>query len=105
MTPSEGASPAQQRLQALVNSTDGFAIAEEDLSIRGPGEFFGVRQWGLPELRVADLIRDAALLQEARAEAFSLLASDPGLTVPAHRPLREAMLRRWEAKLELAGIG
>jgi ATP-dependent DNA helicase RecG len=105
MTPSEGASPAQQRLQALVNSTDGFAIAEEDLSIRGPGEFFGVRQWGLPELRVADLIRDAALLQEARGEAFSLLASDPGLTVPAHRPLREAMLRRWEAKLELAGIG
>jgi ATP-dependent DNA helicase RecG len=98
-------SPAHLRLQALVNSTDGFAIAEEDLSIRGPGEFFGVRQWGLPELHVADLIRDAALLQEARDEAFRLLASDPTLKAPVHRPLREAMLRRWQGKVELAAIG
>jgi ATP-dependent DNA helicase RecG len=100
-----GPSPAQQRLNALVNSADGFVIAEQDLRIRGPGEFFGVRQWGLPELRVADLVRDASLLQEARDDAVQLLRADPQLLASAHRGLREAMLRRWQSKLELAGVG
>jgi ATP-dependent DNA helicase RecG len=103
--PGGDASPAQQRLGALVDSGDGFVIAEQDLRIRGPGDFFGVRQWGLPEFRVADLVRDAGLLQEAREEAFRLLTADPKLAGPAHRGLREAMLRRWQAKLELAGVG
>jgi ATP-dependent DNA helicase RecG len=103
--PATEASPAQQRLGALVDSGDGFVIAEQDLRIRGPGEFFGIRQWGLPEFRVADLVRDAGLLQEAREEAFNLLTADPKLTAPAHRGLREAMLRRWRAKLDLAGVG
>jgi ATP-dependent DNA helicase RecG len=66
-----GSSPSRQRLEALVNSTDGFVIAEEDLRIRGPGEFFGVRQWGLPELRVANLIRDGVLLGPASVRAAS----------------------------------
>jgi ATP-dependent DNA helicase RecG len=80
-------------------------IAEQDLRIRGPGEFFGVRQWGLPELRVADLVRDASLLQQARDDAVQLLTADPKLLAPAHRGLREAMLRRWQTKLELASVG
>lgn len=96
--------PTQRRLEALVNCSDGFAIAEEDLRIRGPGEFFGVRQWGLPEFRAANLIRDATLLQQARKEAFALLAGDPHLLDPAHRVLKAAMLRRWQEKLALGSV-
>lgn len=99
-----GASPSRQRLTALVNSTDGFVIAEEDLRIRGPGEFFGVRQWGLPELRVANLVRDALLLELARREAFALLAADPHLSAPRHRALRAVVLRRWRDKLDLGSV-
>jgi ATP-dependent DNA helicase RecG len=97
-------SAARQRLEALVKSTDGFVIAEEDLRLRGPGEFFGVRQWGLPEFRVASLLRDRELLGQARKDAFRLLASDPGLAQPSHRLLRAALLRRWQAKLELGSV-
>lgn len=95
---------AGERLEALVRSTDGFVIAEEDLRIRGPGEFFGYRQWGLPEFRVADLIRDADLLQQARQEAFALVKSDGTLSAPAHRAVRDAMIRRWGKKLELGSV-
>lgn len=100
----ESVSTARERLEALVRSTDGFVIAEDDLRIRGPGEFFGLRQWGMPEFRVANLVRDGDLLQQAREEALSLLQSDPGLKEPAHQGLREAMLRKWEKKLELGSI-
>jgi ATP-dependent DNA helicase RecG len=100
----EPASAARERLNALVRSTDGFVIAEEDLRIRGPGEFFGFRQWGMPEFRVANLVRDADLLQQARQEAFALLKQDPQLKAPVHRALRETMLRRWEAKLDLGSV-
>ena len=102
--PSPPSSPARERLEALVRSTDGFVIAEEDLRIRGPGEFFGFRQWGIPEFRVANLVRDADLLQQARQEAFALLTQDPQLKAPAHRAVREAMLRRWQEKLELGSV-
>ena len=98
------ASQAARRLDALVKSTDGFVIAEEDLKIRGPGEFFGVRQSGMPEFRVANLVRDSALLGQARAEAFALLEHDAHLDAPAHRSLRAAMVQRWEAKLELGTV-
>jgi ATP-dependent DNA helicase RecG len=97
-------SMARERLDALVRSTDGFVIAEEDLRIRGPGEFFGLRQWGMPEFRVANLVRDAELLRQARQEAFALLKQDPQLKAPVHRALRETMLRRWETKLDLGSI-
>lgn len=100
----EPVSNASERLEALVQSNDGFVIAEEDLRIRGPGEFFGLRQWGMPEFRVANIVRDADLLQQARLEAFSLLKVDPGLKAAAHQGLKEAMLRKWEQKLELGSI-
>lgn len=100
----ESMSTARERLEALVRSHDGFVIAEDDLQIRGPGDFFGLRQWGMPEFRVANLVRDGDLLQQARQEAFSLLQSDPGLKEPAHQELRGAMLRKWEKKLELGSI-
>jgi ATP-dependent DNA helicase RecG len=95
---------AQQRLAAMVKSHDGFVMAEEDLRIRGPGEWFGLRQWGLPEFRAANLIRDADLLQQARRAAFSVIEEDPRLNAPQHRTLKATMLRRWQAKLALGSI-
>ncbi len=100
----ESASLVKERLEALVRSNDGFVIAEEDLRIRGPGEFFGFRQWGMPEFRVANIVRDGDLLHQARLEAFSLLKQDPQLTASAHQGIKEAMLRKWQKKLELGSI-
>jgi ATP-dependent DNA helicase RecG len=99
-----GPSASRERLEALVRSNDGFVIAEEDLRIRGPGEFFGFRQWGMPDFRVANIVRDADLLQQARQEAFALLKIDPDLKAPAHQELRDAMLRKWQEKLELGSV-
>jgi ATP-dependent DNA helicase RecG len=96
---------AAARLRALVDSTDGFKIAEEDLRLRGPGEFLGTRQHGLPELRVGDLLRDAELIQLARDEARQIVASDPLLEQAEHRSLRDAMLRRFGNVLESASAG
>ena len=74
------------RLKVMTQTGDGFRIAEEDLRLRGPGDFFGVRQHGLPGLRVADLGCDTRLLQEAQTAAEELLAADPELnTCPAIR--------------------
>jgi len=84
---------ASRRLGILANCDDGFKIAEADLAIRGPGEFLGTRQHGLPEFRIADLLRDGALLSLARREAFLLLENDPELAhsdnVPARKTLNE----------------
>ncbi len=80
------------RLKVLTKTSDGFQIAEEDLRLRGPGDFFGLRQHGLPGLKVADLGCDAALLREAQAAADGLLARDPDLkTCPATAERVEAM--------------
>jgi ATP-dependent DNA helicase RecG len=96
---------AKQRLRAITESHDGFVIAERDLEIRGPGEFLGTRQSGIPELRVAHLIRDQHVLAEAREEAFALVAADPHLTRPEHQALRQALQERWQQKFELLHVG
>ncbi len=96
---------ARRRMDAMVETNDGFRIAEADLQLRGPGEFFGTRQSGLPQFRVADLLRDAAILEEARAEAQAIVAADPELRDAAHRGLRERLLARWRGKLALASVG
>jgi ATP-dependent DNA helicase RecG len=96
---------AQRRIAAMTGTNDGFRIAEVDLELRGPGDFFGTRQSGLPDFRVADLLRDGAMLEEARREAFALVHADPQLAASEHRGLRGALLARWRGKLDLAGIG
>jgi ATP-dependent DNA helicase RecG len=96
---------AKQRLQAITEHHDGFMIAERDLEIRGPGEFLGTRQSGLPELRVAHLIRDQHILDEARHEAFALVAEDPHLSDPEHKGLIRALMQRWQEKFELMHVG
>src|SRR5882724_13094843 len=96
---------ARRRIDAMTSTNDGFRIAEVDLELRGPGEFFGTRQSGLPELRATDLLRDTSLLEEARREASGIIARDPELADPAHRALRAALLARWRGKLALATAG
>ena len=96
---------AQRRVDAMTSTNDGFRIAEVDLELRGPGEFFGTRQSGLPEFRAVDLLRDTALLEEARREATAIIARDRELSDAAHRALRAALLARWRGKLALATAG
>jgi ATP-dependent DNA helicase RecG len=95
----------RQRLEAMAATQDGFRLSEVDLQIRGPGEFFGTRQSGLPEFRTAGLVTHAHLLEEARQDAAELMTRDPGLRLPEHRPLREALVARWRERLELASVG
>jgi ATP-dependent DNA helicase RecG len=92
----------RERLNAFVRTTDGFLIAEEDLRLRGPGEFFGTRQSGLPDLRAANILRDADLLEAARSEALLMVREDPDLS--GHPELRALVRRRWEGKLGLATV-
>ena len=79
MTDHKGSENARKRLRIMEQTTDGFRIAEADLEIRGPGEFMGTRQSGLPDFRVADILRDGRLLNDARTEAFQLVEKDPRL--------------------------
>ena len=81
------------RLKVLTRTTDGFRISEEDLKLRGPGDFFGKRQHGLPQMRIADLAGDTRLLKEAQEAAQALLAEDPALARPEHQPLKEQIRR------------
>ncbi len=96
---------AVERLKAFVSSTDGFELAETDFRLRGPGEFFGTKQHGLPPLLIADLLRDADVLAEARRDAQTLIAVDPGLSHPQHAKLRAMMLRRYGKALDLGNVG
>ncbi|MGF0007698.1 ATP-dependent DNA helicase RecG [Eubacteriales bacterium SGI.150] len=94
---SDNRSPeTRARLKVLVDTADGFRIAEEDLKLRGPGDFFGRRQHGLPALRMADLNTDTRVLKEARDAAVALLSADPDLSRPEHRPLLEKVRRLFE---------
>jgi ATP-dependent DNA helicase RecG len=89
----------------MEQTTDGFEIAEKDLALRGPGEFLGTRQSGVPGLTVADLARDQDLLRLAKEESGLLAEADPGLSRPEHAPLRRALDERWEGKLGLGRVG
>ena len=83
---------SRERLKAFVASTDGFELAETDFRLRGPGDIFGTKQHGLPPLRIADLLRDQSLLEEARRDAHAMVTADPGLVAEEHAKLRRMML-------------
>ena len=92
------------RMKAMQNSRDGFEIAEEDLKIRGPGDFMGTRQSGLPVLKIANLLRDIKILDVARKEAFALIDRDPNLENPANQPLKNTVHRLLGKHLPLMEI-
>jgi len=96
---------AVQRLEAISKTEDGFKIAEEDLNIRGPGELFGKRQHGLPELVLGNIISDVDILEEARREAFQMIAEDPHLEEERHKRLREIFMQNFKEKFHLSMIG
>jgi ATP-dependent DNA helicase RecG len=103
MGPRMFAEEARERLNAFSRTNDGFLIAEEDLRLRGPGEFFGTRQSGLPDLRAANIIRDADLLEKARTEAFDMVRNDP--TLAQYPQLRDLLNRKWQGRLGLISVG
>jgi ATP-dependent DNA helicase RecG len=94
-----------QRLRVLEQTTDGFRIAEADLALRGPGDFLGTRQAGLPPFRVASLVRDTELMRTARDEALRWLRADPTLERPESAVVRAVLAHRWAGRLELAQVG
>jgi ATP-dependent DNA helicase RecG len=96
---------AERRLAAMVSTTDGFQIAEYDLQLRGPGDFFGTRQSGIPEFKVADILTDTVLLDSARRDAFDIVVSDPHLTDPDHLILAEHLRTRFREDLAILKVG
>jgi len=97
----ERSAEAEQRLEAMVRTNDGFEISETDLQIRGAGDFFGTRQSGMPDLKIADITEDTDILKEARDAAFSLVDEDPHLRADEHERLR----RRFEDAYADSGLG
>ena len=96
---------AEKRLRVMERQCDGFKIAEADLAMRGPGEFLGTRQSGLGDFRLANLVRDAKILMEARKEAQAWLEEDPDLSSSGSSELREVLLHRWGQRLQLGAVG
>lgn len=105
LTPGKLSEDGEKRLRVMESTTDGFRIAEADLEIRGPGDFLGTRQSGMPDFRVADILRDGSVLEQARQVAFGLIEKDPEFSAARHLPMREELMRRWGKRLELAMIG
>jgi ATP-dependent DNA helicase RecG len=90
-----------ERLSTMTETHDGFEIAEKDLDIRGPGEFLGTRQSGLPELRFGNIVRDFDIMEDARKEAFRLVKEDPELKDPRHAGIRESIKERFKGKVKI----
>ena len=102
---SDGTAGDIERLEAFVQSSDGFEIARADMQLRGPGNLLSTKQTGFPPLRIADLIRDEAVLVEAQAVARSLIDQDPNLARPEFARLRKLVVSRYGKALDLSDVG
>ncbi|MBK9294485.1 MAG: ATP-dependent DNA helicase RecG [Oligoflexia bacterium] len=105
MTSYAQSNEAKERLQVMTETSDGFKIAEKDLILRGPGEFLGTRQSGLPGFRMANLVRDIEILIQAREAAFEILKNDPKLLSPDNLLLHQAIIEKKKPSLLFAKIG
>lgn len=90
------------RLKVMEETDDGFVIAEEDLKLRGPGEFLGTKQSGMPDFRLAQIVRDDHLLRAAQARAEAILQKDPFLETESHQKIKKIMMERWGKRLDLS---
>jgi ATP-dependent DNA helicase RecG len=93
---------AAKRLKKMVDSTNGFEIAETDLEIRGPGDFFGTRQTGIPALKIAALVEDKDILEIARSDAKEILKYDPELNLPEHLPTKKIFIEEYSSGINLS---
>ena len=100
-----GTEHADEKLTAFVEHLDGFKLAEIDFNLRGPGDLFGVRQHGMPPLRVADLRSDRLLLEQARTDAQAMMDHDPGLNDIHFIKLRKQVLKRYGTVLDMGDVG
>ena len=96
---------AYRRVQVMVRTNNGFEIAEEDLNIRGPGEFFGTRQSGIPNFKIANILSDVTLLEEAKKEAARVVKADAKLNAPGHQLLKQLLQTSMRGVMEMASIG
>ncbi len=95
----------KERINAMIQYTDGFKLSETDLKMRGPGDFFGVRQSGMPELKYANLFEDAELLNKARKDAFRIIKNDPLLEHSKNRVIKQGIVKKWKKTLDMIRIG
>jgi ATP-dependent DNA helicase RecG len=96
----------EERLKTMVRTQDGFEIAERDLELRGPGEFFGTRQAGMPGFRVANLLRDRKLLDLARLEANRIVEQkDPEITAQDRDRIMQHLRQHWQRRYGLVEVG
>jgi ATP-dependent DNA helicase RecG len=100
-----GTDAAAERLKAIEETLDGFEIAEADMDLRGPGEMFGTKQHGLPEIRFGNLAKDFGIMELARIEAFTLIEKDPSLLEERHQLLKKSLYERFRGGLELVRVG
>ncbi len=104
LSPGRISDEARERLKTIESTNDGFKIAEKDLQLRGPGEFFGTKQHGLPELKFSDLISDRIILQKSRKRAFEIVDKDPQLLQPENKCVRQRYLSKYRALDKLGDV-
>ena len=91
----------RKRNEIMCSTETAFWIAEEDLKLRGPGEIFGTRQHGLPELNISDLVRNEEIIEQVRAAAKTIIEQDPTLTAPQHRILKQKIQKMFGERIQL----
>jgi ATP-dependent DNA helicase RecG len=95
----------KKRIDALLKYSDGFKISEVDLELRGPGDFFGTKQSGLPDFKYSNIIRDIDILKRARNDALELIKKDPELEFAEHQILKKTLHDKWQEELNLSSVG
>lgn len=104
VTGKEVSEEGRERINAMCRFTDGFRLSEIDLDMRGPGDFFGTRQSGLPEFLFSNIVRDVKILQTARQDAGEILAEDPSLSMSKNTVIKHVLARKWKRELEYLDI-
>jgi ATP-dependent DNA helicase RecG len=95
---------SRDRLSIMERTNDGFIIADEDLKLRGPGEFFGIRQSGFLQFKIANLLTDGSIIRNARDVAFSVAKNDPNLMAPHNRYIRKTFMEDYADRMDFIQI-